>query len=396
MARKGGKDRGITQRKDRTGWWVRLYLHGRPQSFKCDTKSQATALYGRLKAEQREGKYFVKPKAVPFTEIAHEYVQTVDAGRRRKGDDSARMHRWTATFGDQDATTITPRQIERVLRDLQTQGKQPATLVRHLAVLKATFNRAKRLGLIKDNPATLVRPPKTNNMLVRYLTAMQETQLLEALPIQYTPVVLTAINTGLRQGELLRLVWTDCDWNAGIVTVQETKAWDKRRVPMNSIVLGVLLSVKQETDGEPTDRIFPYGARSLRRAFDKAVKGAGLVPFRFHDLRHTFASRLAMQGANDRTLMALGGWKSPAMLSRYAHLSPAHLWQAVEGLTRIGTATNVSAEKEETAKLLEEMVSRLGLEPRTLALKGHGQAIAMRRYESIQRGVSPLGKTTYP
>ena len=64
MARKGGKDRGITQRKDRTGWWVKLYVNGRRQSYKCDTKSQAAALYGRLKAEQREGKYFTKPKAL--------------------------------------------------------------------------------------------------------------------------------------------------------------------------------------------------------------------------------------------------------------------------------------------------------------------------------------------
>ena len=381
MARKDGKDRGITQRKDRTGWWVRLYVHGRPQSFKCDTKSQATALYGRLKAEQREGKYFPKPKAVPFTEIAREYVQTVDAGRRRTGDDSARMHRWTAAFGEQDASTITPRQIERVVRDLQTQGKQPATVVRHLAVLKATFNRAKRLGLIKDNPATLVRPPQVNNVLVRYLTAEQETKLLAQLALPYTPVVQIAINTGLRQGELLRLIWSDVDWSAGILTVQETKAGEKRRVPMNSTVLGVLVSLKPQTSGQPTDRVFPYGARSLRRAFDKAVKAAGLAPFRFHDLRHTFASRLAMQGANDRTLMALGGWKSPAMLSRYAHLSPAHLWQAVEGLTRMGTATTTatkdSAEQGETAKLLEEVVSRLGLEPRTLALKGRSCPMAI-------------------
>ena len=80
-----------------------------------------------------------------------------------------------------------------------------------------------------------------------------------------------------------------------------------------------------------------------------------------------------MQGANDRTLMALGGWKSPAMLSRYAHLSPTHLYQAVENLTRIGTVTktvttNVTKEGE-APKLLEDVVSRLGLEPRTLALK---------------------------
>jgi len=327
-----------------------------------------------MKAEHREGKYFKRHLAVPFKEIAIEYIQTVDARRRRKGDDSARMNRWIVAFGEQDAATITPRQVERVLRELQTDGKQPATLLRHLAVLKATFNRAKRLGLIKENPATFVKPPTVNNVLVRYLTAEQEARLLEQLPVRYRPVVQVAINTGLRQGELLRLTWRDVDWNAGILTVQETKAGDTRRVPMNSTVFGVLATLKEQHHGEPTDHVFPLGARYLRRAFDKAVQAAGLAPFRFHDLRHTFASRLAMQGANDRTLMALGGWKSPAMLSRYAHLSPTHLWQAVEGLTKMGTVTKTvtkeSIEEEQTAKLLKEVVSRLGLEPRALALKG--------------------------
>jgi len=74
-----------------------------------------------------------------------------------------------------------------------------------------------------------------------------------------------------------------------------------------------------------------------------------------------------MQGANDRTLMALGGWKSPAMLSRYAHLSPTHLWQAVEGLTQMGTVTKESIREGQTGRLLEEVVSRLGLESRALA-----------------------------
>ena len=73
---------------------------------------------------------------------------------------------------------------------------------------------------------------------------------------------------------------------------------------------------------------------------------------------------------NDRTLMALGGWKSPAILSRYAHLSPTHLWKAVEGLTQVGTVTKEIAKDEDAQKLLKEVVSRLGLEPRALALKG--------------------------
>jgi len=374
MARKGGIDRGITQRNGRAGWWVRLYANGRQQWFKCDTKSQAKALYGRLKAEQREGKYFEKPHAVPFRKMALEYLQTVDARRRRKGDDQSRMNRWLSAFGDQDASTITLRQIEKVLTDLQSKGMQPATLVRHLTVLKAAFNRSKRLGMVKENPACLVKPPKVNNVLVRYLTPDQEATLLSYLPEKYRPVVITALNTGLRQGELLRLTWADIDWNVGVLTIHETKAGERRRVPMNSTVVGLFSNLKTTSLTNLSEQIFPFGARYVRRTFEGAVKAAGLAPFRFHDLRHTFASRLAMQGANDRTLMALGGWKSPTMLSRYAHLSPTHLWKAVEGLTQVRTVTKTVTEEtatdEETQKLLKEMVSRLGLEPRALALKG--------------------------
>lgn len=214
MARKGGTDRGICQRKDKPGWWVRIFPNGRERWCKCDTKSQAKALYGRLKAEEREGKYFEKPVVVPFRVLVDEYVQMVDARRRRKGDDTARIRRWVAAFGDQDAKTITVRQIEKVLIELHNEGLEPATSLRHLGVLKAVFNRGKRLGLIKENPASLVKPPQVNNVLVRYLTPDQEIRLLAYLPEKYRPLIVMALNAGLRQGELLRLTWGDIDWNA--------------------------------------------------------------------------------------------------------------------------------------------------------------------------------------
>jgi len=374
MARKWGLDRGVTQRKDRKGWWVRIYSNGRQQWFRCENKSQAKALYGRLKAEHREGKYFEKAQTIRFKEIADDYIQALDARRRRKGDDKARINRWLSAFSNQDATTISPRQIEQVLGKLQGEGKQPATLVRHLTVLKAVFNRAIRFGVLSSNPCTQVKTAKPNNVLVRYLTNAQEALLLEILPPKYHSAVVTAVNTGLRQGELLRLTWADVDWNVGVLTVNETKAGDRRRVPMNSTVLGLLSQMKSSGTPLAESPVFPHPARLLRKAFGKAVKAGGLSPFRFHDLRHTFASRLAMQGANDRTLMALGGWKSAAMLTRYAHLSPTHLYQAVEGLAKMGTVTKTVTkdvtEENEAHNLLEEMVSRLGLEPRTLALKG--------------------------
>jgi len=357
MARKNSRDRGIVERPANSGkWYVRITLNGRDRLFRVGTKTEGKALYGRLKAEALAGKYFEKPKTIPFREIAQEYLDRVNSRRGKTNEDKARMDRWKTAFGNQDAKTITTRQIEREIHKLAEEGKKPGTVIRYLTVLKATLNNAKRLGLVQDDPASNVKLPNPNNVLIRYLTTEQETTLMKWVPPKYQPIVQMALNTGCRQGELLRLCWGDVDWNIGVLTIWETKAGDVRRVPLNSAAQRLLVELKDQGNPNTTDRIFLLDRRYLRRVFDKAVEEAGLAPFRFHDLRHTFASRLAMQGANDRTLMALGGWKSPAMLARYAHLSPTYLWQAVEGLTRYqgqfqnGNVTkNVTSEEEREA-----------------------------------------------
>src|SRR5262249_45889420 len=233
-----------------------------------------------------------------------------------------------------------------LVTEFQAEPREPATVVRYLTLLKGVFNRGKRLGLLHENPASCIQTPKPNNVLVRYLTDAQEARLLGALPARFRSVVRTAIHTGLRQGELLRLTWADVDWTVGVLTIHATKAGERRRVPMNSVVQQDLTNLKVDPTVSSADRIFPHDPRYLRRMFAKTVIAAGLSPFRFHDLRHTFASRLAMNGANDRTLMALGGWKSPRMFDRYAHLSPAHLWQAIEGLAQRGIGSKTGSKPE--------------------------------------------------
>ncbi len=117
--------------------------------------------------------------------------------------------------------------------------------------------------------------------------------------------------------ELLRLVWSDVSWAGGMVYIGQTKSGEPRWVPMNSTVQKVLAELKTSQNTLSGGRVFLHDSRYLRRAFDRAVKAAGLSPFRFHDLRHAFASRLAMSGCNDRTIMELGGWSSSPMLKRY-------------------------------------------------------------------------------
>ena len=333
MARQNGKDKGLYEQPKGSGvWWVITYVNGIRKRWKVGSKTAAKAFYQKLKTEQMEGRLFPEKyerKRVMFSELAKDRLAFVAANHSRVTDDNHRIRRWESAFKDMDASMITPTMIENVLAEMKKEGKALATLNRHLMVLKAMFSRAIRDGLLTVNPAAKVQQYKLNNQIVRYLTPKQEAVLLDHLSITYHPLVKTAINTGIRQGELLRLTWEDVDWNTGILTVKKSKHGQAHRVPMNSIVQSVLSEAYQNRKG---DRIFPHDDSQMRKTFNKAIKDAGLAPFRFHYLRHTFASRLSMKGANDRTLMVLGGWKSPAMLSRYAHLSPTHLWQAVESL----------------------------------------------------------------
>jgi integrase len=342
MARSGNKDRGILELPKGSGnWWVRVWINGKEKRYRASNKTQAKTLYAKIKGEQREGIYFpekYEKKRVAFRTLANEYLKYADVHHKRKGDDKPRLEKWIDAFGDQDAATITPGQVEQILLAMQQEGYASATIVRYLVVLKACLNRAVRNDLLKTNPIQKVKPPKVNNVIVRYLTPEQEEALLHALPERFRPLILTALHTGMRQGELLRLRWTDIDFNAGVITVNQTKAGESRRVLMNTTVWTILDQLKKTNTGAES-WVFRSTAgtalngRNVRRAFDLAVTKAKLAPFRFHDLRHTFASRLAMQGANDRTLQELLGHKTSRMILRYAHLAPTHLWQAIEGLT---------------------------------------------------------------
>jgi Phage integrase family len=280
MARQGGKDRGITWKDGK--WWARPYINGREKWISCDSKSQAKAMYGRLKAEAREGKYFPKEKSLPFSLLAGQYETDVDATRHGKaGDDRARIRTWIGVFKDQDSKTITPEQVQRAITDMQAKGYKPATVHRYFTVLKAILNRVTELKLVRAEVCQHVRLPKYDNQIVRYLDDDQEAILLEFLPERLHSIVRTAINTGLRQGELLRLTWKDIDWQSGTITVLKTKSGRVHRIPMNSIVQEELAKLQMLKRSSNSDRLFPFDARNLRRAFDVAIERADLAPFRF-------------------------------------------------------------------------------------------------------------------
>jgi integrase len=175
-----------------------------------------------------------------------------------------------------------------------------------------------------------------NNEGVRYLSGDEEKRLLHALPQFLKPLITVAIHAGVRRGELLNLTWDDVDLIGRTVFVQRSKSGEGRRIPMSPTVyrmLSELFGARRERlpssvvrKSESARRVFaaPRGGflLNLNRVWYRAIKRAGLERLHFHDLRHTFASRLAMNGVDLYRVQTLMGHKSSRMTVRYAHLSP--------------------------------------------------------------------------
>lgn len=244
-------------------------------------------------------------------------------------------------------------------------GKAPGTVNRELATLKSALSKAVAAGLLPAHPLASVKLRKVDNARVRYLSPDEETALrnalagrdreateararanawredrgyalLPVLPVggycdHLSPLVLTALNTGLRRGELTALLWADVDLKAKRVHVRAAaaKSGKARHVPLNSEAALVLKRWKEQ--GVATK---VFDVCDAKKAWQGVVDGAKLKGFRFHDLRHSFASKLVMAGVDLNTVRELLGHADLKMTLRYAHLAQEHKEAAVELLTR--------------------------------------------------------------
>jgi len=219
-----------------------------------------------------------------------------------------------------------------------TQGRRltKRTVDISVARLKRMFGLCVDWGLCSKNPAAKIKLFREDEQRVRYLTDEEEAKLLDACSPYLRRIVTFAIHTGMRRGEILGLRWRDVDFRNTVATIPAARAKGRRdrHVPLNSVALSILRELPQSIDrNEP---VFANSAgnrnENVERLWRAALKESGVEDFRFHDLRHTFASRLAMAGVDLAALRELLGHRDFAMTLRYAHLSPSHLQAAVATL----------------------------------------------------------------
>jgi integrase len=332
-------------------WWIRYVdAQSRYRREKAGTKSAAIDLYRKRKTEALQGKKLperLRRTTVSFVEIARD---ALEYSRTTKVPEAYRIDRWhmqtlLTWFRERAAEEITPLDIERRLAQLAETGRKPATVNRYRTLLSLTFSLAVRNGKLAANPVRLVKRRKENNVRVRFLDEREESairQKIRELHPDREPDFDLALHTGMRRGEQFRLCWHDVDLKRGILTIGISKTGEARYIHLNSVARAALLKLRQRCDSEGYVCPGPEGVRSKdkQRWFEESVLRCGVRNFRWHDLRHTFASRLVMKGVPLRSVQTLLGHKRIETTLRYTHLGEAHLLEAVERLTEEPTDTN--------------------------------------------------------
>jgi site-specific recombinase XerD len=354
------RERGIFERPKGSGiWWIRYAdQFGKIHREKVGPKSLARAAYRKRKTEIREGKFFPETirrrREILFRDMAKLYLEEhAKVNKRSWKTDEERLARLIERFGDQPLSKITRQDVER-FRAVIAQELSPATVNRYMALLKTVYNKAIAWGKTKHNPVQGIKQFKETHR-IRFLTAEEEESLEAVFPKDYWPWLEVAFHTGMRRAEQFELRWDNINFQTRTLTIMLSKHGEIRHIPMNDRVMEILRSLPSRLNSPwvftSSNGETPMDANNfIRRIFMPALRKAEIQDFRWHDLRHTFASRLVMDGTDLRTVQELMGHKTIAMTTKYAHLSPGHQMDAVQRLARKRTDTSSSTtQKKESA-----------------------------------------------
>lgn len=332
-------------------WYIDYYVKGRRKRKKIGhSKKLAMQVLNDVQIKIAKGEYLgiFDEKKILFSKYAEQYLaysKTNKSWSTYDRQDRVSIARLKPHFKDKYIYEITPQMIEKY-KSKRLETVSPATVNRELACLKHMFTMAIKWGYSKTNPVKEVKLLKEPPGRLRYLKPEEAKSLLASCANHIRPIVVTALNTGMRKGELQKLKWADVDFKNLKITVINAKNNESRVIPINKTLYNELHSLSKTSKGE---YVFsdkngqPYG--DIKKSFLKALEKAKVEDFRFHDLRHTFGSYLVMQGVDLKTVQQILGHKDIRMTMRYAHLSPEYVQKAVETLDSIWTLYGHQAQK---------------------------------------------------
>jgi len=354
--------RGIYERiKDSGKWWIRFAdLDGKIRRELAGTKANAIKLLHKRKAAVLEGKKLpenLRQKAVTFAEIADEALAYSRLHKRSYRDDEYRMIVLKDWFSSRSADSVMPQDIEA---EFAKQTWSGATCNRYRSLLSMIYRVAIQNDRLKENPIRKLKKRRESPGRVRFLEKVEElalrAEIRKSSPAHEDEFDL-ALNTGMRRNEQYCLRWDAVNLRLGIINVVDSKNGQRRSIPANRSAAKALRSLLKRKDG--SGYVVPGTEKDRTRAWDRwfedAVKMAEVADFHWHDLRHTFASRLIMSGVDLRSVGELLGHRTLVMVMRYSHLAPEHLREAV---SRLVPARSRRKQKPELAAMVAKQPVR--------------------------------------
>jgi integrase len=340
-------------------WWMRFTYNGKQIRRPTETtdKKLAERIYNKVMGQIAEGKWFEKPIGSDKTvrDLLNKYLAEYSARNntpKTQERDKITVKTFNRFFGDVTLTAISPKDIASYKELRRREGIAPSTINRELGLLGHAFNLAvKEWEWIDVNPVARVSRDRVDNKIERWVTFEEQEKLLAVSPRWLQEIILFAVNTGWRRSEILALTWDKVDLSKKTLTILEQKNKGRDTQPFNEQVL-TLLSARKKVRSINSNLVF-YNEKGkllnekyVSKAFRRAVKKAEIHPCRFHDLRHTFGTRLVHAGVDLYKVQKLMRHKSPVMTQRYAHHCAESLRDGVDVLDKISTNLAQSKEKD--------------------------------------------------
>lgn len=336
---------GLYRRKDSNVWWMSFTTNGKMyrKSTETDDKDLARRILKSIEGKIAEGKWFPdtqeKLADFKFRELAEKYKMWTDGRQKSAIWKGYVIKQLLQEFSGVALNHFTTHMLEHFQTMRLKKGNKPATVNRLLAVISHMFTKAVDWKMMYKHIAQdiNVRMLPENNRRLRFLSNEECQALIDASDAHLKPIVITAINTGMRRGEILGLRWDrHMDLKHGFILLDNTKNGERREIPINQTLKAIFHGLTRRIDIPYVFYDLTSGKhyKNVRKSFATACRKAGIRDFHFHDLRHTFASHLVMAGVDLTTVKELLGHKDIKMTLRYAHLASSHKVRAVEILEK--------------------------------------------------------------
>lgn len=350
---------GIYQDKKSGKWYFEAMIRGKRYHraiSEAVTKKDAEIYFNAFKTDLLRGRLDLVDNigCKPFKELVKVYVEYSKTNHRSYKTNVAKAYKFEKIWGNKQLKDISPIDIEKykinrkkevVAKEKIVNGEKiPAktvsntTINRDIEVLRKMFNIAIENGWLVKNPCANIKKLRQTNKIERFLSSDEEIALLEVCKGRFEyikPIIQFALNTGMRKEEILSLKWRCVDFEENKITLLDTKNGEKRFVPMNSDTRTILIEARKKRvcDYVFANPITQNRYADLKGSFKAVCKLAGIENLRFHDLRHTAATRMANDKANILVVQNILGHKDIKTTMRYAHPIPEEAIKAVELLS---------------------------------------------------------------